>query len=157
MNGLAQLTSPQELFRKLKHDRQRIRDDNHDTYAAFDFFVTAYHILDWLHPDPQGGPTRKALRDAEQLLQIADHIANGAKHFVLTNKRHTSVTSVEDKAGAFSAEAFSSAFSVNAFVFDGLYVRLASGKLATVPHLADSLIEYWERELPSLTPPQPGS
>ena len=157
MKGLAEVTSPEDLLRKLKHDRQRIRDDNHDAYAAFDFFVTAYHILDWLYPDPNGGQTRKALRDAEPLLQIADHIANGAKHFVLTNKRHISVASVDDKSGAFSAEAFSSAFSANAFAFDGLHVRLTSGRLATVPHLADALIEYWEVKLSSLIEPEKGS
>lgn len=149
MQGFANLTSARDLLAKLRHDRKRIRENNHDAYAAFDFFVTAYHILDWLHPDPTGTAARKALRDSEPLLQLADHVANGAKHFVLTNKRHNSITSVEDKSGAFSAEAFTAAFSANAFAFDGLHVTLTSGELATVPHVADELIEYWERKLTS--------
>lgn len=140
---------PRAMLAKLKHDRQRIRENNHDAYAAFDFFVTAYHILDWLHPDPSGACVRRALRDSEPLLQLADHIANGAEHFVLTNKRHQSVTSLEDKSGAFSAEAFSSAFSANAFAFDGLHVKLTSGDLAAVPHVADASVRYWESKLSS--------
>lgn len=149
MQGFADLKSAGDLLAKLKHDRQRIRENNHDAYAAFDFFVTAYHILDWLHPDPTGTAVRKALRDSEPLLQLADHVANGAKHFVLTNKRHNSIMSVEDKSGAFSAEAFSASFSANSIAFDGLHLTLTSGELATVPHVADSLVEFWESKLSS--------
>ncbi|QJR35212.1 hypothetical protein [Gemmatimonas groenlandica] len=133
---------------KLVHDRNRIRLDAHDTYAAYDFFVTAWHILDWMYPDPSEASIRRSLRDENSILQIADHVANGAKHFVLTNKRHTSVSDIEDRDGAFSANAFSSMFSADAFAFDGLHVRLSSGKLETVSHLADQLVEFWEAHLP---------
>ena len=33
------------------HDLERMRGGPEDAYAAFDFFVTADHIVDWLLPD----------------------------------------------------------------------------------------------------------
>lgn len=35
---------------KLKHDYERIKMDPTDQYVAFDFFITAEHIIDWVLP-----------------------------------------------------------------------------------------------------------
>lgn len=64
-------------------------------YAAFDFFVTAEHILDWIHPGRDSEPQRRNLRSKEPLLQIVSHIANGAKHFEAAYGHHKSVSDIE--------------------------------------------------------------
>jgi hypothetical protein len=93
--GFADLKDPRDLVLKLQHDISRIAADPGDSYAAFDFFVTAEHILDWLHPDYGGRAARDAIRNSEAILKITSHIANGAKHFVASNSKHKSVASIE--------------------------------------------------------------
>jgi hypothetical protein len=44
--GFAELQTPCDLLRKLQHDISRMAADSGDSYAAFDFFVTAEHLLD---------------------------------------------------------------------------------------------------------------
>ncbi len=64
-DGFAELRSPRDLLAKMEHDRRRMSADPTDTYAAFDFFVTAEHMLDWSFPDSPGvnqGKTRQAER-----------------------------------------------------------------------------------------------
>lgn len=56
------------------------------------FFVTAEHIVDWIHPDNKAN--REVLRSSMPLLRITSHIANGAKHFEAKAKHHKSVNGV---------------------------------------------------------------
>ncbi|MGE0290603.1 MAG: hypothetical protein AB7I42_30020 [Bradyrhizobium sp.] len=91
--GFGELQKPEDLVRKLEHDLGRVRNSPQDQYAAFDFFVTAEHIIDWLHPDDRAA--REATRASSPLLRITSHIANGAKHFEAKNKHHRSVSGVE--------------------------------------------------------------
>jgi hypothetical protein len=150
-DGFAGLQAPADLFRKLQHDRARMEVDEMDVYAAFDFFVTAEHMLDWILPDEHGryrGKERQARRDGERLLQITSHIANGAKHFRALSSRHTSISLVDAFEGAFSAQSFDSgSFSPASFSLSGLHIELDDGKLVHAHHLADQVIAYWEREL----------
>ena len=91
--GFAVLRTPHDLLLKLQHDMTRMSVDSSDEYAAFDFFVTAEHLIDWLHPGSKSD--REALRGSDPLLKITSHLANGAKHFAATAQHHKSVTSVE--------------------------------------------------------------
>jgi hypothetical protein len=124
--------------------------DPHDSYAAFDFFVTAEHILDWLYPDSPGvsqKAARQKHRDTEPLLQITSHIASGAKHFEAVASHHKSVADVSMESGAFDPRAFSpKAFSPSAFSMPGLHVRLQDGTLVHVYALADDILQYWENQ-----------
>nr|BAF45176.1 hypothetical protein [uncultured bacterium] len=58
-----------------------------NTDIAFNFFVTAEHLPDWLNQRP--------LVKNNCILRVVSHIANGAKHFNLEDKRHKSVKSTE--------------------------------------------------------------
>jgi len=81
--GLFRLQTPPDLLSKLRHDFGRLEKDPLDEYAAFDFFVTAYHLLDWIYPDAEDVHNRDIRRQVEQdnaLLQVCSHIANGSKH-----------------------------------------------------------------------------
>src|SRR5713226_6055099 len=89
--GLFQLQTPRDLLAKLGHDYQRMKQAPDDPYTAFDFFVTAEHMLDWLHPGAAGKAGRTAERNSQIFLQVVSHLATGAKHMVPEDPRHTSV------------------------------------------------------------------
>jgi hypothetical protein len=149
--GFGNLQTPQDLFEKLQHDFSRIKNDPLDTYAAFDFFVTAEHMLDWVYPDAPGmsqKAQRKAVRASERLLQITSHIANGSKHFITTDPRHDSVENIEANSGGFDPRVFStSAFSAEAFKFSGLTVVLDDGSHMHVFQLAEQVLALWWQRL----------
>lgn len=108
--GFAILKQPADLVAKLAHDLERIRSNPDDAYSAFDFFVTAEHIVDWLLPDSPGkcqSSAREKKRKSSELLKITSHLANGAKHFEALAKRHDAVAEVEQVTGGFDPCAFS--------------------------------------------------
>lgn len=90
--GFGELILPNHLLQKLRHDLERMKTSPQDQYAAFDFFVTAEHIIDWTHPASK--PDREALRLNVSLLRITSHIANGAKHFEVKANRHKSISAI---------------------------------------------------------------
>lgn len=92
-DGFGELRTPRDLVLKLQHDLKRLKSSPHNQYAAFDFFVTAEHVIDWLHPTDK--KMREAIRASSDLLRITSHIANGAKHFEAKAKHHRSVARVE--------------------------------------------------------------
>jgi hypothetical protein len=79
--GFLHLTTPEEMFEKLKHDFKLIEEDENDTYKAFNFFVTAEHLPDWVGD--------KRIKDNNPYLRISSHLATGAKHFVVTSKKNS--------------------------------------------------------------------
>lgn len=97
--GFAELQEPSDLLKKLKHDLKLVQAEPGDQYAAFNFFVTAEHLVDWCYPDKSDSEInrikRTDLRDSDRVLQITSHIANGIKHFHATARRHKSVSDVK--------------------------------------------------------------
>jgi hypothetical protein len=91
--GLFELRTPADLVRKLRHDLNRMSTSPQDQYAAFDFFVTAEHIVDWIHPTSK--PARGQLRSSSLLLRVTSHLANGGKHFEARSAHHQSVMGTE--------------------------------------------------------------
>jgi hypothetical protein len=78
-----ELTTPLQLFRKMEADLAALQQSGQDSHIAFNFFVTAEHLPDWLG--------LRALVHQHALLRIVRHLANGAKHFNVDPKRHRSV------------------------------------------------------------------
>jgi hypothetical protein len=91
MKGIFDLVTPADLLAKLRSDFDRLKRDPSDSYAAFDFFVTARHLPEWLYPDDE--PRQRAVFDDEVLMRVCAHIADGSKHFEAKSKRHFSVKS----------------------------------------------------------------
>jgi len=128
--GLANLKTPHDLVKKLEFDLDRLEaidTQQNLLYAAFDFFVTAEHILDWKYP--KNTSERERLRNSEILLQITSHLANGAKHFEATNRRHQSVDDVEN----------------NSYVDDG-YVEPGYFETSIVVRLAGDSKTYFQTD-----------
>lgn len=103
--GSFNLRNATDLFRKLEHDLDRMRKDPSDGRPAFDFFVTALHMLDWVYPNDKGKKDAE-LKD-NQLLLICSHIGNGSKHFRATRSYHNSVRDTVVHLGDFSSQDFS--------------------------------------------------
>src|SRR5438046_1759904 len=118
-----QLTTPADLLRKARHDLNRIKDDRHDAYAAFDFLVTILHFPEWLNRSGQKWE-KPGAGEAAALLTLVDKLANGAKHFVMDKKLVEGGTSVHQ--GAFGP-GFSPGFNV-----DALLVKLDSSEAAVL-------------------------
>ena len=92
LHGVFSLRTPKDLLEKLDSDFDRFRSatpaGKSAQYAAFDFFVTAQHLPDWLlHAEERGDDTRaekKAYLDAKRTYpngELVSHVAIGIKHF----------------------------------------------------------------------------
>jgi hypothetical protein len=141
------LRTATDLLAKLERDLVRLQVNPMDSYAAFDFFVTAYHILDWVYPGNVNQQKRQDIENDELLLQIASHLANGSKHFELNDRRHKSVEDVIRHEGGFDLEAF----DPEAFDTDELLVLLKGdaaaqfGSSVSAIELAKKMVEYWKQ------------
>jgi hypothetical protein len=148
--GVFELRTPEDLLGKLRFDLKRLESDPLDQYAAFDFFVSASHIPDWLTPglDSAAKAKRTEMRDGELLLQVCDHIANDSKHFQALAARHESVSRTERRYGGFSRE-FSREFDISELTVHLQGTAAAQlGDSMDAVDLAKLVLQYWEQELP---------
>jgi len=149
--GFFELQTPVDLFRKLEHDLRRLKSEPLNAYAAFDFFVTAEHMLDWIHPNDK--TARQIERDSNPLLQVCSHLANGSKHFQATSAHHQSVEDARLHEGAFSSGFDTGSFDVRSFGITRLEIQLKGGAEHTFGHaleatdLAQKILEYWRKRL----------
>ena len=79
-----------DLLQKLGQEFGRLQAAPDNVDHAFNFFVTAEHLVDWLYPGDES--RRRSTRESEQILQVVWDIASGAKHSVL-KEYHQSVAS----------------------------------------------------------------
>jgi hypothetical protein len=146
--GFCELRSVHDLLLKLQQDIVRMVDDPGDEYAAFDFFVTAEHMTDWLYPDSH--VERSALRQSDPLLQLTSHIANGAKHFAAKSTRHTSVESIDKERyvepGYVEPDFFEESIVIRLSPTEVANFKCAQFDAVTLGY---RVLEYWQRKLRS--------
>jgi hypothetical protein len=136
---------------KLRHDVSRIRQNQTDSYAAFDFFVTAEHVLDRKYLGRANRQNREDLRASSPLTRVTSHLASGAKHFKVEASHHTAVDAIDKQPGIFDPELFDPAFfDSGCLVVDlaGEDARVLGDKI-TVLALADRVLRYWEDQVAS--------
>ena len=81
------LKTPQDLMKKAEHDFARFRANPRDVYAAFDYFVTAQNVPEWLYP------TKKQKNHLDKVFQnyvelrVCRHVGNAVKHLKLENRK----------------------------------------------------------------------
>jgi hypothetical protein len=145
--GFGELRLPADLLRKLKHDLERMKMAPQNQYAAFDFFVTAEHIVDWIHPNNKAA--RELLRSNAALLRITSHIANGAKHFEAKAKRHNSISAIAKdryvQAGYVEEGYFEEPLLIHLTPEEAKFLNTAIQIDATL--LAGLVLEYWSKNL----------
>lgn len=151
MKGIFSLTTPVDLFRKLERDFELMQRDPTNQDAAFNFFVTAEHMVDWLYPGYEKKKQREEFRNNEVLLQVTSHIANGAKHFQVQAKHHKSVAKT-GQTGYFAGY-FPKGYFSKGYFPEWLFVELTGeaaakmGKSIRVNDLAKAVLEFWRDHL----------
>lgn len=145
--GFAKLQGPVDLYQKLLHDRSRMRMNSLDVYAAFDFFVTAEHMRDWVHPGYKGAKEREAMRRDDVVLRLISHLANGSKHFLAEDKRHQSVAEVSK--GGYAENYVEDGYWEQALEIELTLPEQGAIGASTIgaAELADRALQFWERYL----------
>lgn len=143
--GFGSLKTQNDLLRKIQHDFARLQAAPTDVYAAFDFYVSAYHMLDWLHPKDDAG--RRAEEAKSPLLQVCSHLANGAKHFEVTAKQHVSVNDVVTEEGKFfGGQFFGGPFFGSLHIeLDGQAAKDFGAKVEAI-EFAKQVLAYWAND-----------
>ena len=151
MKGMFELRDASDLLNKLHKEYELMQREPTNVYCAFNFFVTAEHLLDWLYPGKVSKTKREQVRDGSVLLQICSHIANGAKHFEVQAKHHQSVSDTVRYRSSFSGRLFAGRlFSGQLFPKDRLVIHLKGdaeqsfGHSISVLELAAKILDYWD-------------
>jgi hypothetical protein len=151
VKGFFSLSTPRDLFGKLETDHKRIVADPVDTYAAFDFCVTAWHLVDWKFPDTRD-PNRLAFLQRNPLLRVCEHLAVGGKHLEPDPARHTSVASADDTSvwarGFWAPKSWAPGVWSGALIIrlDG-DAKVAIGDSLLIKDFADRVLALWRSEL----------
>ena len=128
----------------------------HDADHAFNFFVTAEALVDWLHPGDRA--QQKVLRASEPLLQAISHLASSAKHFDQLSRHHQSVGQT-NLAGAPPPLLMYSLSNFPDHPIRGLHLRVslagaaaaAFGQSVDAIELAERVLVFWSS--PGKLPP----
>jgi hypothetical protein len=97
--GIFELRTPRSLLDKLVHDLKRLRQNPTDAYAAFDFFVSARHMPEWIFP---GNRVKcDALFNSHVELRICRHIADSGKHYIVKDPQHKQIKATEGTKSAW--------------------------------------------------------
>ena len=151
MKGLFDLTSADDLCSKLEHDAVRVRDNPANAFAAFDFVVTAWHLLEWRYPGNIGRATRDALCVRFPILLVCEHLAVGVKHFEAQNPKLGSVATTR-RESVWGKDVWDPRVWSPGFWKDDLVVQLDGvaqstiGDRITVLHLVDLALAFWRVE-----------
>ena len=143
LDGMFSMRTTGDLVGKLEADFNRLAsadpDEPEAQYAAYDFFVTAEHIPDWIKHTSGGSLTsHRSYPDGS----LVSHIASGAKHFHVTNTRHKTASDTE-VVGAFDPAAFDS----DAFDVRRLVIKMDDGSMEDVLNVAGRVLKHWRDEL----------
>lgn len=83
VTGLFDLRTVGDLYKKLQADHAAVQADPTDAYAAYNFVVTGWHLLEWLIPEGAHDwhDKRRALLAARPILGVCRELSMGARHF----------------------------------------------------------------------------
>ena len=142
--GFFELRTPKQLLDKLEADFVRLQSSApisaEAQYAAFDFFVTAEHLPEWV--------AKAAGSDLATLRKYGDgdlvsHVANGAKHFRVDPKRHSTVRDTQAHPGVFDP----AVFDRRVFDVDRLIIEREDGRGEAVLDVVARVLEHWKNEI----------
>ena len=144
--GFFDLQEPADLLTKLEYDYNRLlSSSNKRVYAAFDFFITGYHMLDWVYPGDENINKRKSEENKYILLQVCSHIANGVKHFQATRPQHNSISHADHMDSSFQLDASQTdSFQTGYFVELTGDAAKCLGTQITCEALAEKVLEFWQ-------------
>lgn len=134
-----------ELYEKTKFDYEKLTDDL-SPYNIFNFFVTAYHLKDYIkaeHNLNESRDIRAFSTDMNDLLELAGFIANKGKHFDVNAPIY------ENMETRFYSGKFD-----GTMLYDGTWcigegeaykIVDKDGNLHNIKDIAKKLVEEWEK------------
>ena len=149
MKGVFGLNNQNDLYSKLEWEFKNLSSEPQNGYHAYNFFVTAWHLLEWKYPNDK--KTCKEIRDSMPLLQICEHLAVGAKHFAPTNpnlesvieSKKSSVWGLAWAKGTWKEGSWDSWLVIN---LDG-DARAEFGQIVKAHEFANLVMNYWRKEI----------
>ena len=144
--GFFAIETARDVFGKMERDFARLKASPADSDAAFNFFVTAYHIIDWLARGDEG--KLKVLRQGA-IPRICKHLANGAKHLTL-REPHDAIQHADAMPSPFASGRFASGRFAQGWLAVDLgpserdELRVARIDAVT---LAEKVIEHWRKRV----------
>jgi hypothetical protein len=148
MRGLFDLLSVEDLCDKLEYDYRRLQENAADAFAAFDFLVTAWHLLEWKYPGNSAKKQREDICKQYPILALCEHLAVSGKHFEPTSKKLSSVKGTRRnsawKRGAWATGAWKPGVWKDDLVVELTgEARIAFGDRLTMREIADLVMTFW--------------
>lgn len=131
------LANANDLLRKLERNFEKFKKSPADVYEAFDFFVTAEHLPDWID-------SGKNVRKENELLRIVSHIANGAKHFKVKDNRHDSVDGIQIGIDGYNGDAGD---QYEEILIDFHMGKNLQGLRTSALEVAEQVLAFWQERL----------
>jgi hypothetical protein len=153
LHGFFGLRTPQDLLKKLEREYGRLVAAPFDSDAAWNFFVTANHLVDWIWPSASAKQQAQERR-ADAIPRICEHLANGAKHFSL-DRPHTAVLAATRIPPARAGVAVNG-LSRSGLLTPALVVRLQPDEATALSldqdvinavEFAAVVLDYWKRRV----------
>lgn len=153
MDGVFELNDYHDLMAKLERDYEALSANPRSSDLAFNFFVTAWHLLDWLYPGRGNRQKRQGICDGSNLLRICEKIAVGAKHYTVENHKVAKVgRTYRDRE--LSRRLLADGLPHLAIMTDRLMIDLDPDSAAefgrgSIPAsgLAAMVVDYWKHHL----------
>ena len=148
MAGLFDLVTADDLCAKLDHDHRRVKADSADVFAAFDFIVTAWHLLEWKYPGNKAKAERDDLCQQYPILSLCEHLCVSGKHYEPTNPKLQSLQG-SFRHSAWKRGIWASGIWAKDVWQDGLIIELsgaakdAFGDRLTMERFADLVMQFW--------------
>lgn len=168
MPGFFDLMTPQDLLQKLEREYVRWTADPVNVDLAWNFFVTAEHLPDWIYHQemPTSGKVRPDLlglqhgeprdfRLSQALTRLCSHLASGGKHFYIKGRKIKKVVQRTERENT-------SYFARGYFVEPYLRVSLTAEEAAELEldtadvdalWLATKILVFW-RDFPVFQSPE---
>jgi hypothetical protein len=143
MPGFFDLQTAADLLRKLERDYMRLQQTPDDVDAAYNFFVTAENMPEWV----KDKSFKYRIQQQHVILTLCNELATGAKHFT-SNKKKPAVAETRYE-GVFERGVFESG------IFEaGLSIRLSpeqakqrgEGAIDALT-LAGEVLAFWQQHL----------
>jgi hypothetical protein len=146
--GLFDLVTADDLCAKLDHDYRRVKASPSDVFAAFDFIVTAWHLLEWRYSGKAAKPQRDQLLQQYPIPGLCEHLCVSGKHFAPTDPNLQAVQGSFRKSvwrrGVWAPGTWAHSAWRDELVVDlAGAAKAAFGDSITMARLADLVMDFW--------------
>jgi hypothetical protein len=133
-----EISTPRDMFNKARRELKRMKAD-YNTDTIFNFFVTAYHIMDYVKKQEAISPA--VIKDMydDSDFQMCHFICNKGKHLIL--KKGDKDTKTIYKPGAIYGEPL---FGSTMYNESPSYKFFVDDQEINIIELAKKLIKKWE-------------